>query len=68
MPTILKDQVFDKAHKLLDTIERELSLFKDGPSIAPEHDHYAFENGTPYEPPTKAEAAFIPDNGFDGPA
>jgi hypothetical protein len=43
-------------------------LFRDTPSLAPEQDHYTFENGTLYVEPAKSEAAFIPDLGFDGPA
>lgn len=66
--TILKDQVFKKADRLLDAIERERSLLKDAPSVAPDHGHYTFENGMSYVGRSKPEAAFIPDNGFDGPA
>ena len=53
----LKDRVFKEASRWLN----------DSPSIAPELP-YAFENGTPYIELTKAEGAFIPDRGFDGPA
>ena len=68
MPTVLKDQVFEKADRLLDNIEQQLNLFKSAPSIAPAQHHYTFENGALYAEPTKSEATFIPDRGFDAPA
>lgn len=66
--TILQKQVFEATREWLANLEREMGLFGDAPSIAPEQQHYTFENGTPYTKPTGSEGAFIPDRGFDGPA
>jgi hypothetical protein len=47
--------------------QQELGMVKNAPSVAAEQP-YTYENGTPYEPPTKSDSPLIPDQGFDGPA
>ena len=47
--------------------QRQEGMVDDAPSVAPEQP-YAFENGTAYKPGISEEQAFIPDQGFDGPA
>ena len=62
VPDRLAEQQREETRKWLESV-------KDAPPIAPEQQHYTFENGKPYTKLGKSEgASFIPDQGFDGPA
>lgn len=61
MPRKTRKHVFEETQKLLDKLERELSLFKEknAPSIAPEPEPEILENDTAHRPPTASLSALI---------